>query len=160
MNKPSNEILLKNFFKSLDELRDAKILINKKDFTGQIGEWLVEILFDGKRSNNSIEKGWDVKVDNTFIQVKTHAKSETNNARWTAVKVDYKNIQIDFLIIVIFTENYKLKEFYKVPWKEVQKLAKVRGEKSPKSELTWNSVKNHKIEIQDLPKQDIIELFK
>ena len=41
------EIALKNFHKSMADLKDLDVLINKKDFTCQIGEWLVANLYDG-----------------------------------------------------------------------------------------------------------------
>jgi len=66
---------LKVFLETMKILRDEKILINKKDFTGQIGEWLVEMLYGGKRAASGIQKGWDVEVDGKHIQVKAHTKS-------------------------------------------------------------------------------------
>ena len=159
MNTKSNDILLKKFFTALDELREHKILINNKDFTGQIGEWLVEMIYDGKRSTNGIEKGWDVKVKNENIQVKTHAKADTNKSRFSAIKNDYENVQIDTLIIIVFSPNYKLKEFYKIPWKIAEKFMKITGGKSPRNEINWSKVKNYKIKIEELPNQEIIKLF-
>ena len=87
-------------------LRDEGILINKKDFTCQIGEWLVAMLYDGKRATSGIQKGWDVDVMGTHIQVKAHAKVETNSAKFSAVDKDSTE-RIDELVIVVFTFDYK-----------------------------------------------------
>ena len=95
------EIALKNFHKSMADLKDLDVLINKKDFTCQIGEWLVASLYDGERSTNGIQKDWDIKVGEKNVQVKTHAKASTNSASWTAVKNDV-NADVDELIIVVF----------------------------------------------------------
>ena len=69
----------------LNKLRDEGVLLNKKDFTCQIGEWLAETISDGKRATNGIQKGWDVEIKGKFIQVKAHAKKQGNNNRWSAV---------------------------------------------------------------------------
>ncbi len=62
----SKSIAFDAFFKSMKVLRDEGILINKKDFTCQIGEWVVEMLYEGKRATSGIQKGWDVDVANTY----------------------------------------------------------------------------------------------
>lgn len=155
----SKKIALKNFFEAMDILRDENILINKKDFTCQIGEWLVEMIYNGKRSKNGIEKGWDVEVENKFIQVKTHSKADTNTNRWSRIDKDF-DVQIDILIIIIFSQDYKLREFYHIPWIEAIKYIKLRGKMKPSNELNWSSIKNYKIEIDHLPNQEIISFFR
>jgi len=150
---------LDSFFQAMKALRDEGILINKKDFTCQIGEWLVEMLYDGKRATSGIQKGWDVDVKGKHIQVKAHAKAETNPAKFSAVDKDSTE-RIDELIIVIFSFDYKLKAFYKVPWEIAYPKIKLRGKKNPRNEITWSSLKEYKIEKEDLPQQEIVSLFK
>jgi hypothetical protein len=53
---------IKKYIKVLAALRKEGILTDKKDFTCQIGEWLVEQLYNGKRAPTTNQKGWDVKV--------------------------------------------------------------------------------------------------
>jgi hypothetical protein len=149
---------LDNFFNAMKELREQGILINKKDFTCQIGEWLVEMIYEGKRATSGIQKGWDVDVKGKHIQVKAHAKAEANNAKFSAVDKDSTET-IDELIIVVFTFDYKLKAFYKVPWNVALPLIKLRGKKTPRNEITWSSIKAYKIEIKQLPHQEIVSLF-
>ena len=150
---------LKAFLEAMKTLRDEEILINKKDFTCQIGEWLVEMLYGGKRATSGIQKGWDVDVNVKHIQVKAHAKAETNSAKFSAVDKDSTEI-IDELIIVVFTFDYKLKAFYKVPWKEALPHIKLRGIQKPRNEINWSSIKEYKIEKENLPHQEIVSLFK
>lgn len=150
---------LKAFLEAMKTLRDEGILINKKDFTCQIGEWLVEMLYEGKRATSGIQKGWDVDVKGRHIQVKAHAKAETNKASFSAVDKDSTE-RIDELIIVVFTFDYKLKAFYKVPWEIAYPKIKLRGKKNPRNEITWSSIKDYKIEKENLPRQEIVSLFK
>jgi hypothetical protein len=159
MKTLSNTQALKLFLEAMKTLRDEEILINKKDFTCQIGEWLVEMLYGGKRATSGIQKGWDVDVKGKHIQVKAHAKAETNSAKFSAVDKDSTEI-IDELIIVVFTFDYKLKAFYKVPWKEALPHIKLRGIQKPRNEINWSAIKNFKIEKENLPHQEIVSLFK
>ena len=159
MDFKNKELALKNFFDAMKILRDENILINKKDFTCQIGEWLIEMIYDAKRSTNGIQKGWDIEKNGEFIQVKTHAKSDGNNARWTKVDKHF-DVQIDTLIIVVFTQDYKLKEFYKIPWDKAVAKIKLRGKISPRNELNWSAVKDYKIELDKLPNQKVLQLFR
>lgn len=158
-NLSNKALVLKSFLKSMKSLRDEGILINKKDFTSQIGEWLVESIYDGKRAKSAVQKGWDVDVNGKHIQVKTHSKAEHNNNRWSVVENESPEI-IDELIIIVFTHDYKLKEFYCVPWCEAKPLIKLRGKKKPRPEINWTHLNHFKIEIERLPKQEIIKLFK
>lgn len=159
INLQSKAKALDSFFKAMKTLRDEEILINKKDFTCQIGEWLVEMLYNGKRATSGIQKGWDVDVKGKHIQVKAHSKAETNPAKFSAVDKNSTE-RIDELIIVVFTFDYKLKAFYKVPWEIAYPRIKLRGKKNPRNEITWSSIKEYKIEKEDLPQQEIVSLFK
>lgn len=158
-NLKSNRTALEVFFSALNVLRDQKILINNKDFTCQIGEWLVEMLYDGKRATSGIQKGWDVEAQGKHFQVKTHAKAETNSAKFSAVEKESAE-QIDELIIIVFTFDYKLKEFYKVPWSYAYPNIKLRGKKNPRYEINWSSIKHYKIALESLPHQEVVNLFR
>lgn len=70
-----------NYFNALEALYENGILLNKKDFTGQLGEWFVETIYDGERAKSGNEKGWDIKVADKYIQVKTHSKAKGNKNR-------------------------------------------------------------------------------
>lgn len=40
------------------------------DFSYQIGEWLVEMIYEGKRATSGIQKGWDVDGKGKHLLVK------------------------------------------------------------------------------------------
>jgi len=147
---------IRKYVEVLAALRKDGILTDKKDFTCQIGEWLVEQLYNGKRATTTNQKAWDVKVGKQYWQVKTHAKSETNAARRSSIKKE-PGLRVDVVIIIVFTHDYKLKEFYKVPWVVAQKQIKKSG---VREKLSWNSVKEYKMEIDELPRQEVVGLFR
>ncbi len=150
---------LDSFFQAMKALRDEEMLINKKDFTCQIGEWLVAMLYEGKRATSGIQKGWDVNAKGKHIQVKAHAKAETNNSKFSAVSKDSTE-RIDELIIVVFTFDYKLEAFYKIPWNVALSHIQLRGKRNPRNIINWSSIKDYKIENSMLPHQEIVLLFK
>jgi hypothetical protein len=150
---------IQNYFNALEALYENGVLLNKKDFTGQLGEWLVETIYGGERAKSGIQKGWDIKVKDRYIQVKTHSKAEGNKNRWSAVEKE-SSARVDELIIVVFTHNYKLVELFKVPWNEAINKVKPRGVKSIRNELNWNDLKSYSQDLSKLPNQKVVSLFK
>lgn len=147
---------LKSYVEISANLRSVGILRNKKDFTSQVGEWLVAELYDGTFAESSTQKDWDIKVGNDlYIKVKAHAKEFSNSTRWTKIKYG-SGSKISELIIVVFTHDYKLKEFYKLPWSIA--LTKI-SESKAKKVIRWNHISEFKIEFKSLPKQDLVNLF-
>ncbi|OYU82544.1 MAG: hypothetical protein CFE24_15065 [Flavobacterium sp. BFFFF2] len=147
---------LKKHHESLDELKNHKVIQNKKDFTSQIGEWFVSELYGGTRAQSGIQKDWDIIVSESYIQVKTHSKAITTKARWSVIKKNY-DAKINVLIIVVFTENYKLREFYKLPWEDAYRL--ITSQKS-RDVIHWDHLNKYKINIEELPNQSVVSLFK
>ncbi len=149
------KVAFENYFNALNTLKNLGVTQNKKDFTSQIGEWLVETLYDGKRAESGIQKYWDIDTSIGKIQVKTHAKSNKTTARWSALKYDMDS-DIDFVIIIVFSEDYKLNEFYKIPWTNCLDL--IRRNKD-RDVLMWNHLNDYKLQLTKLPKQNVISLF-
>ena len=147
---------LDNYLNSLTQLTKLGVTMNKKDFTSQIGEWLVAELYDGKRAESGIQKDWDIKIGDKYIQVKTHSKAATTTARWSPVKYD-ENAQIDEIITIVFTPDYKIKEFYKTPWTEALKLIKRQKHRDV---LNWDDQRKFLIKVEDLPNPNLVALFK
>lgn len=146
---------LKMYFESMKELQHLGVLTNKKDFTGQIGEWLVASIYDGERAESGIQKDWDISAEGKYFQVKSHSKAKTTTAKWS--KIEYNpTAKIDYLIIVVFTSDYKLEHFFKIPWKNA--LDNIKKEKNSHV-IYWSQVSNFKIPLSQLPKQNIIKLF-
>jgi len=149
------KIALNNYFQSLKRLQEIGITTNKKDFTSQIGEWLIEKIYNGQRAISGIQKYWDIETEFGKIQVKTHSKSKTTKARWSAIKYDIDS-NVDFVVIIVFSEDYKLNEYFKIPWENCLNL--IRRNKD-RDVLMWDHLKDFKIDITNLPNQEIISIF-
>lgn len=149
------ENALTNYFQALKELRNQGVLLNSKDFTSQLGEWIAEEYFDGKRSENGIQKHWDINSSIGKIQVKTHAKGDNTTARWSNLK-KIETTEIDFVVIIVFTKNYQLKEFYNAPWNVVYE--KIRQHRDA-DRIFWDDLIDYKIDINELKKHPIFKNF-
>ena len=148
---------LNEFFKALRRLRELSITPNSKDITCQLGEWLVEQLYDGQRSTNGIQRDWDVRLKGgSRIQVKSHAKAPTTNARWSQINYDL-HAQVDELVIIVFDQKYQIKEFYKAPWHAV--LPRIRRH-ADKDRIFWDDLKEFNLALNDVPNQDVLVSFR
>ncbi|WP_282111451.1 hypothetical protein [Maribacter stanieri] len=106
--------LIEAFIDAWKKLKKEKIISNQKDFTSQIAEWLIAELYNGQLAENGKQKDWDLIVDNIKYQVKGHAKSKTSKRRDTDFNYSIES-DMDIFIIVVFDEEFKLKNIFKVP---------------------------------------------
>lgn len=148
--------LIQNLVKALKALREGGVTSTKKDFTCQIGEWLVKEIYSGKFPTSPNNKDWDVISNDNRIQVKTHAKAATNKNRHTKIHYDDKAL-IDELVIVVFSPDYILLAFYQIPWIDALPLI---SHNSGGSIISWSKLTNYKLAIKDLPNQSVVNLFK
>ena len=147
---------IKQYVHVKKKFRELNITNSERQLVSEIAQWFVEKLYYGERADSSIQSDWDIKTKNKTIQVKGHAKSDSNRTRWT--EIDYReDADIDELIIIVFTKDLSLREFYKAPWKEIQKYIK---RENIKHTLKWDDLSLYKIEAENLPNQKIVELFK
>lgn len=61
-----------------------------------------------------MQKYWNIDFSLGKIQVRRHAEAISTNARWSAIQYDIDS-NVDFLIIIIFSEDFKINEFYEIP---------------------------------------------
>lgn len=136
------------------ERLSALRVIRSERLVGEIGEWLFTAIYGGTRATSSSQKGWDVKLDEKRVQVKTHAKGDKNNARWT--ELNYDNNAFDEIAILVFTRTFHLKEFYRAPSVTVMQ----RAENSGKQKIVkWDKLKDCRIDLDKLPHQEIVALY-
>jgi hypothetical protein len=124
-------LAIENFFTALNKLKELKIINNKKDFTCQLGEYIISKMYDATIAISAKQKDWDMKFTNCDrIQVKSHSKAETTKRRNTDFKY-HEDSEIDILIIfkIPFPEALKLKTKSKYPvirWSEIPEEYEVK----------------------------------
>jgi hypothetical protein len=118
--EPSKKVLseelnaLKIFSESKRLLKELNIVRSER-IIGEIGEWYFLRLFGGKLATRTSEKGWDIQRDNgSKVQIKTHAKSLDNNARWTELSLASRSY-FDELFVFVFSPNLILYGIFSKP---------------------------------------------
>jgi hypothetical protein len=154
-NFSEEEKYLKMYLESMQKLIELNVLNTRRDFTSQIGEWLICNLFGGMQSNNGIQKDWDILINEKKIQVKAHSKSITTTARWTEIKYN-ENSDLDYLAIIIFDTSYVIKEFYFARWLDCLKFIKKQKHRNV---INWNDLKKFKIDLSQHRKIEVLKLF-
>lgn len=145
----------------LDSIVEAKRRLRELDvirserMVGEIGEWLAESILGGERVQSTSQKGHDVIREDLRVQVKTHAKGDENNARWTDFK--YEPGQFDELVIIVMSKDLKLKEVFRIP----EEVVFERIDETKKQRVVnWDDHADSSIELSDLPNQELVELFR
>jgi hypothetical protein len=114
-----------------------KILNSQKDFTSQIGEWLIAEMYGATLAKSGKNKDWDMISKKTKkIQVKAHSKAKTTKRANTDFKYTEES-DIDIFIIVIFSTNYKIKTIYEIPFNIALQL-KTKHAKYPS--INWSEI--------------------
>lgn len=141
--------LLATLYKTKEALRQ-KGVIRSERFTGELGEWLVEVAYEAERAAATSQRGWDVKErsagKSSLLQVKTHAKGKKNGARWTEVRPECLEL-FDRLIIVVLSDDYFIREWFDIPKEALRAMLTQSG----KSWIVkWDDAKSHAIELRNL----------
>ena len=145
----------------LDSIVEAKRRLRELDvirserMVGEIGEWLAESIFGGERVKSTSQKGYDLIGDGRRVQVKTHAKGDENNARWTEFK--YEPGQFDEFVIIVMSKELRLKEVYRIP----EEIVFERIDETKKQRIVkWDDYADFGIALSNLPNQELVELFR
>jgi len=156
---PELEEIRKNidlYLTSCEKLKSLGVITNRRDFTSQIGEWFISKTIKGKISSNGIQKDWDVIINDSKIQVKSHSKASTTSARWSSVKNYNENSEIDYFAILVFDVSYKIQEFYFLSWHNA--LNFIRVQKHDRI-INWSDLNEFKVDLENLKDSFLIKMF-
>lgn len=135
-------------------LRELDVIRSER-LVGELGEWLAESIFGGQRAESSTQKGYDIINNDRKVQVKTHAKGDGNNARWTEFK--YQRGEFDDFIIIVMTKEFRLKEVYHIPEEVVFERI---NEAKKQRVLDWDAYPEYSVPLDELPNQELVSLFR
>ncbi len=146
------EKVLLQYIQVRDTLKSLGVARNRKSIESQAGEWLVAKLYNGTIAENPNNTDWDVLADGRRIQVKTHAKSAANNNRHTDLGYA-DDAGIDDLVIIVFTEDLKLKHFFNISWQEAVRI------RNNNDRIYWSALSEYDIPASELPCQETVRMF-
>ena len=137
---------IKDYLNALKRLKELNIITNKRDFTSQFGEWLIAEMYGATLATNGKQQYWDMTLDGTKIQVKSHSKAITTTRKDTDFKYS-DDAEIDILIIVIFSDTYKIKEIFEIPFKVAIEL---KTKQTQEPVIKWNDIPQmYKVDIKE-----------
>lgn len=111
-------------------------IIRSQRLVADFGEWFAAQLLSMSLCTSRTQHGWDLEAPGKRVQVKTHAKAETNRARRTTLRKDV--LEFDDLAVIVLTSTYRVRAVYLVPREAVESLAPY---KDGKRVLVWSALK-------------------
>ena len=118
--------------KSLDVIRSQKW---KDDY----GEWLVTKLFDGHLAKSKTQKGWDVDIAGSKVQVKTSFIPKTGS-EYTRCSLEK---DFDELIIVGLTDNMRIGKIFELSKENLIPLIRNGRE----SRVNWSDLEPYAVDL-------------
>jgi len=110
----------------LIELKNRKILRTKNNPVGDYAEWLVHTAFGYELQTNS-NHGFDAKdTDGTRYQIKARRITPDNKSTQLSAIRNLGEKDFDFLIVVLFDQEFTAYKAVQIPHSTVEKYAKYR----------------------------------
>jgi hypothetical protein len=107
----------------LDELRHRNVIRTKNNPTGDYAEWLVSTKLELTLAANSA-MGFDATdLQGLRYQIKGRRVTPENNSTQLSVIRNLDGNGFDFLVAVVFNENWQVKYAAKIPHQTVRSLA-------------------------------------
>lgn len=129
---------------AISNLRQLGVVRSRK-LTSDFAEWLVVQIYEGTLAESRTQQGWDVQAGNENVQVKVSSVPESPANRWSYVN-DPNGY--DSLVLVVLTDQFKVREFYKIPSSIVTE--NIRRD-AQGLRLNWSDVQQCRISRDQIP---------
>ena len=144
LSKLSSDEIINLYPSLLDELKKRKI-IRTNNVIGEIAEYLVEQAYNKDTSLPKLQLGINStkNIDAISVNGERYAiksTSGTNTGVFSSIPlVDDGNTYFEYLIILMFDKNYKIKTIIELTWKDFLKYRKI---KKPENKFSINVTKD------------------
>lgn len=99
----------------LTQLRERGVIRTKNNPVGDYAEWLVSKALGMTLLNNSSAGVDAIDSDGMKVQIKARRITPDSPSRRFGALRNYDSADFDYLIAVVFDENYNVAEAYKIP---------------------------------------------
>lgn len=120
----SNLELLSLHSKILTVLRSREVIRTKNNPVGDHAEWLVSKALGMTLLSNSSAGVDAIDADGMKVQIKARRVTPDNPSRQLSALRNYEAADFDYLIAVIFDENYNILDSYKIPHEVIRDYAR------------------------------------
>ena len=108
----------------LTQLRSRGVIRTKNNPVGDYAEWLVSKALGMTLLSNSSAGADAIDTDGKKVQIKARRVTSDNPSRQLSALRNYEAADFDYLIAVIFDENYNILDSYKIPHEVIQDYAR------------------------------------
>lgn len=108
----------------LIELRSRGVIRTKNNPVGDYAEWLVSKALGMTLLSNSSAGADATDTDGMKVQIKARRVTPDNPSRQLSALRNYEAADFDYLIAVIFDENYNVLDAYKIPHEVIRDYAR------------------------------------
>lgn len=126
LKKHTDKDLLKLYAQIMEELRLRKVVRSGNNPVADYAEKISAKYLGLKLENNS-NLGFDAVKRGVKYQIKSRRITPRNKSRQLGVIRNLKKKHFDYLLAVIFDENFVLKELWKIPHAKIAKYSKYRA---------------------------------
>ena len=137
------------------ELNDYGICRTEREPTGDYAEWLVASKLNLKQAENTVQSGYDLidEKKGTTYQVKTRRIFKDHSYKISISK--YRTYPFDYLIIVIFNEDFSVKKAYQYSYESIPLFFKSKGSNM---ELMI-SLSNYREKLENIDGMKLLDLL-
>ena len=132
INKPTNSPireLMQGYSDVLNKLTDREVVKTRNNPVGDYTEWLVQKAYGGELKGKStkgydlvrLEKGADDRSKCVKYQIKGRWLKDDNSNKQLSIIRDLDDNQFDYLIGVLFTNDFDVKGAWKIPHDLIRK---------------------------------------
>lgn len=108
----------------LTELRSRDVIRTKNNPVGDYAEWLVSEALGMTLLSNSSAGADAIDYDGLKVQIKARRVTPDNPSRQLSALRNYEAADFDYLIAVIFDEDYNVLDGYKIPHEVIRDYAR------------------------------------
>ena len=101
---------------AIAELKSLGVVRSRK-VASDYGEWIAGMVYEGTMAESKTQQGWDIQLGNENVQVKVASVPESTPNRWSYVN---DPASYDSLILLVLSDKFRVKKFYKVPSSDVK----------------------------------------
>lgn len=120
----SNLDLLLLHSKVIDVLRSRKVIRTNNNPVGDYAEWLVAKALSMSLLSNSAAGADAIDADGMKVQIKARRVTPDNPSRQLSALRNYEGADFDYLVAVIFDENYTILDACKIPHEVIRDYAR------------------------------------
>ncbi len=146
--------LMRQYVELKHKMTDLGISRTEGEPTGDYAEWLVSVKLGLKIVENSVQSGYDLVDPKTGETYQVKARRIFKKHQYKIAISKYDKYPFDYLIIVLFDENFSVRDAYQYDYKTVPKFFEPEKENMK----IMFSVLNYKKKLEQPPTMKRISL--